>query len=243
MAGRITEGFRAILELKWSDFRKLEVDPNQSNFNSVITAFVRACLKGNLRAIQVALDRVDGPIANEIEVEYPQFYTLYPNATLVADDSKIIDIVEFEPDHNRDVIVIPAEPEELPTGSLRVVLDKMMDSPKQTVTNIIGWVGLVDNGDTSMGDPRVKSVIIAGMMQLVYSGRVNAIFEIMNQIDGKIHEKYKILGSDVFIYNYGTIAPAGSVKNSDGIYQITADNTTNAWVARLEESNGRKKNR
>lgn len=251
MSGKITEGFRDIIELEWSEFRKLELDPNQSNFDAVIATLVRSCLKGNMRAIQMALDRLDGKVAMEIEVEYPQFYTLYPQATKAADSAEILDADEMGnvtlPDPMQSdeahVVVTVEEPEEMPTGSLRAVLDRMMAAPKQTVTNILGWVELVDKGDTTLGDPLVKSVIIAGLMKLVHDGRVNAIFEILDQIDGKVADKYKVLGADVFMYNYSEVAPAGAVKNADGIYQISADNTTNSWVARLEEKNARKNNR
>jgi len=245
MSGRITAGFREIIEMRWSEFVLMEANAGQSNFDSIVSSLVRACTKGNLRAIQTSLDRLDGKVATEIEVEYPKFYTLYPQATKTADSPLIIDgdsgttpvasVEKTEPE--------PVVPEELPTGSLRSVLDRMLDSPKKTVLEILGSVELVDEGDLSKGNPLVKSVIIAGLMKLVHEGKVSAIFEILEQIDGKVADKFKILGSDVFMYNYVEIAPAGAEKNEDGIYQISADNTTDSWVSRLEERNDRKNNR
>ena len=69
MRGRITEGFRNILEMRWSDYVEAEQEVTNSNFDSVIYALVKACRRGNLRAIQVALVRPVGKIATEIEVE------------------------------------------------------------------------------------------------------------------------------------------------------------------------------
>lgn len=252
MTGRLTEGFRDIIELHWSDFVALEQNPDVTNFNSAITSVARASVKGNLRAIQTAIDRLDGKVANEVEVEYPKFYTLYPKATKTTDDSSIIDLPtvsekvaseEVLTSGPADLEELESEPEELLTGSLRAVLEKMLNSPKQIVVDILAAVDKVDHGDLDMGDPLVKSVIVAGLMKLVHDGRISAVFEVFDQIDGKVVDKYKVLGDDVFMYNYSEIAPAGAEKNDDGIYQIAADNTTNAWVARLEEKNARKNNR
>jgi hypothetical protein len=247
MSGKITAGFRDIIELTWSEFVQLEKDPNQSNFDAVVATLVRACVKGNMRAIQMALDRLDGKVAMEIEVEYPQFYTLYPQATMTAsspdileaDEDGVVELVSQEV----HVVVTVDEPDEMPTGSLRAVLDRMLEAPKQTVTDILDTVQLIDIGKNKFAGPHVKSVLMAGLMKMVHDGRIGAIFEVLDQIDGKVADKYKVLGSDVFMYNYAEVAPAGAEKNDDGIYQISADNTTNSWVARLEEKNARKNNR
>lgn len=244
MAGRLTEGFRDIIELRWDEFVALEADQNGTNFDSIVTAIARASMKGNLRAIQTALDRLDGKVATEIEVEYPKFYTLYPRATRAADDKSIIDgdDRDFSPEPVKSISEIgllnktePTE-EELPTGSLRAVLEKMLDSPKQIVIDILARAGEVDNGDKSKGNPTVKSVIVAGLMKLVHDGRIGAVFEVFDQIDGRVADKYKILGGDVYLQNYSTIAPSGAYLNGNGIYQVEANNTTDSWAARLEQS-------
>jgi len=257
MSGRLTDSFRELIELRWSELVDLERSEDATNFDSIVTSIARAASKGNLRSIQVALDRIDGKIATEIEVEYPKFYTLYPRATKTADDPAIIDVdEEFSgkevtlSDGPRDVFVTgsPADveeqratEEELPTGSLRAVLDRMLNSPKTIVSDILLAKDQVDVDNLEYGNPRVKSVIVAGLMKLVHDGRVAAVFEVFDQIDGKVADKFKMLGDDVFIYNYSEIAPAGAVKNENGVYQIAADNTTNAWVARLEERNNANK--
>jgi hypothetical protein len=257
MSGKaLTEGFRSVIELRWSEFILFESDMNGSNFDGAIAALVRACRKGNLRAIQTALDRLDGKVAMEIEVEYPKFYTLYPNATKTADDPSIIEIdggrlaeVEPIPDnphelmlvdgpHDKDVVQDPEE--ELPTGSLRKVLEKMIHSSKKVTTAILESADSLESGDVPLMDPHVKSVIVAGLMKLVHDGRMGAVFEVFDQLDGKVADKYKILGGDVHFKNYATIAPAGAVRNEDGIYQVYSDKITNSWVARLEQTRGKR---
>lgn len=253
MSGRLTDGFREIIELRWSAFVEREVSLDATNFDAIITSVARACQKSNLRAIQTALDRLDGKVATEIEVEYPKFYHIYPYAEKTADDPKIIDVsdkdyvwpaegkpVKIQPipeGSPADIEELDSVEEELPTGSLRIVLEKMLHSPKQIVTDILATAEKVDKGDLSAGDPMVKSVIVAGLMKLVHEGRMSAVFEVFDQIDGKVADKFKVLGNDVFVTRFDKIAPAGAVKNEDGVYQITAEDMTNSWVARLEQAN------
>lgn len=256
MSGRLTEGFREIIELRWTEFVQRERSLDSTNFDSVIVGIVRACKKGTLRAIQTGLDRLDGKVAQEIEVEMPQFYFIYPKAVKAADDPEIIDVGDsggvvllngVDKMTTIDLTGSPADmdelhvvEEELPTGSLRAVLQKLLDSPKQQVVDILAIADEIDsNGYSHDGDPKVKSVIVAGLMKLVHDGRISAVFEVFDQIDGKVADKIKILGNDVFMYRYDTIAPAGATKNADGFYQISADNTTNAWALKLEQ--GRKR--
>jgi len=234
MSGRLTEGFRDVIELKWSEFATLEKNDQSTNFTSIISAITRACMGGSLRAIQTALDRIDGKIAMEIDVEYPKFYILYPEATKKSDDPAIIDIDPIALPEPAELAVVESD-DELPTGSLRAVLERMLDSPKKIVTDIIVAAERVDAGNLTGGDPMVKSVIVAGLMKLVHDGKIGAVFEVFDQIDGKVADKVKILGDDVFMKRYDTIAPANAEKNENGIYQVSADNVTNAWVARLEQ--------
>lgn len=257
MTGRLTNGFRDIIELRWSDFVEMEKSLDATNFDAIVTSIARACKKGNLRAIQTALDRLDGKIAAQIEVEYPKFYHVYPYATKTADDESIIDVgPENEVKYENGVLTVPegdgiisiegspadveeqeAAEEDLPTGSLRAVLEKMLDSPKTIVDSILETADAVDNNDLSLGNPMVKSVVVAGLMKLVHQGRISAVFEVFDQIDGKVADKVKVLGDDVYVKRFDLIAPAGAVKNADGVYQVEAGTMTDTWALRLEQTN------
>lgn len=262
MSGRLTEGFREIIEMRWGDFVEMEQSLDATNFDSIITSIVRACRKGKLRAIQAALDRLDGKIAAELEVEYPKFYFVYPYAKKRADDPSIIeadengdikgvlDGVTLTGANKVEIIDLPGAPadveelahteEELPTGSLRAVLEKMLHSPKSIVVEILASADRVDSGDFSGGNPKVKSVIVAGLMKLVHEASLSAVFEVFDQIDGKVADKVKILGNDVYIKRFDLVAPADAVKNEDGVYQLVANNMTDAWAAKLEQGKGKR---
>lgn len=248
-SSRLTDGFREIIELPWSELVAMEESLDATNFDSVITGIARAAQKSNLRAIQTALDRLDGKIATEIEMEYPKFYTLYPNATKRADDPSIIELTELTEVKPLDTGVdtrilgapadldeLEAANEEMPTGSLRAVLERMLDSPKQSVVDILAASKAIDQGVFELGNPRVKNVIVAGLMKLVHEGRISAVFEVFDQIDGKVAEKIKALGNDVYVKRFDLIAPAGAEKNENGIYQVVSEQMTNTWQIRLEAS-------
>ena len=260
MRGRLTHSFRDIIDMRWDEFVAMEQSLDATNHDAIITGIVRACRKGNLRAVQVSLDRLDGKVATEIEVEYPKFYTLFPYATKTADDISIIDHDELSKveipagitldstpltkNEFQDLLGAPADveeqsaaEEEMAPGSLRAVLERMLDSPKSVVDDILAAADAVDRGSYDLGNPMVKSVIVAGLMKLVHNGRISAVFEVFDQIDGKVADKIKVLGNDVFVKRFDTIAPAGAVKNEDGVYQIASDTMTDSWAARLEQLN------
>jgi hypothetical protein len=106
------------------------------------------------------------------------------------------------------------------------------------VDEIITSAASIDKGEV-YGNPRVKSVVVAGLMKMVHNGKIAAVFEVFDQIDGKVADTIKLLGGDVIIQNYALIAPAGAEKNDDGVYYTVASNTTDSWAAKLEALNKR----
>ena len=69
---RLTEGLRKVSEMRWGDFVEIHNSPDATNFDAVISSIVLACRKGTLRAVQEALDRLDGKIATEIDMDHPR---------------------------------------------------------------------------------------------------------------------------------------------------------------------------
>ena len=239
----MTEFLREMLDKRWSYFVEMEADPTSYTSNqAVIFSLIRACAKGKLPAIKEALDRIDGRVAIEVEVEYPKFYFLYPAAKSVVGGEPLTR------NDGQELIEAPAptpEPEPEPTpmsnGSLRETLERMSREKRSLVKVIIEAAVAVESTfaagiklSPKKGDPLVKSVMIAGLLNMAHNGNLGAIFEVLEQIDGKVADKIKVLGDDVYINVYSEIAPAGATLNENGIYQLTADNTTNAWAASLE---------
>ena len=229
MPGSLTDRFKEVIELRWSQFLALEADPTQSNYDSIVTALIRACIRGNLRSIQEGLDRLDGKVVQEVDVQYPKFYTLYPNATRVATGAPALAEGPKQP-----APVPSAEPEEPPTGSLRAVLERMLGSQKSVVEAILAHADLLDRQEPTGGDPYVKSVIVASLMRLVHGGKIAAVLEVFEQIDGKVKDTVKLLGDDVYLTSFAEVAPAGAELNADGVYQLENTNVTTLWTERLD---------
>lgn len=235
---KLTPFFKELIEKRWSEFVKMEKSEDYTSAQAVVFAIVRACAKGKLPAIKESLNRIDGKLVEQIEVEYPKFYITYPYATGIGEG----EISE----HSKAVIkAVEGLNEELDpmaplvTGSLRDTLSRMSDAPRQLVSAIIAAAEEIDlreeyAADTDpASDPLVKSVIVAGLLKMAHNGSLGAIFEVFDNLDGKLVDKIKVLGEDVYLTSYDLIAPRGAVKNSDGVYQIEADNTSSKWAISL----------
>lgn len=191
--------------------------------------------KTSLASIRRAIERVDGKQPENIEFEYPKFYLFYPNATSVAGG---------EPENKlpspKVEVEMPAP--EMPTAGIRGAIKHLASQPKGTALRMLELAKrMMDEPYAEYKAPlKVKEVIAAALIVLSKTKQL-AMDELLNQIDGKVAVTFKLLGDDVYITRYETIAPAGAVKNSDGVYQIEADNVTNAWVARLAAENDKRK--
>lgn len=243
---KLTPFFKELIECRWSQFVQAERAEEHTSAQGVVFAIVRACAEGKLPAIKESLNRIDGKLAEQIEVQYPKFYITYPYATAVeAKGTTIKNEKGFMTIPEGDgFMTIGTNPEEptasapLVTGSLRDTLNRMSDAPKSLVNTILEGAKDVDlhegyAADTEpLNDPLVKSVIVAGLLRMAHNGSLGAIFEVFDNLDGKLVDTIRILGDDVYLTSYDTIAPVGATK-VDGVYQVEADNTTNKWAVSL----------
>lgn len=219
----LTEDFADLLEITWSEFVAREADPLADNVFMTLSSLVRTAKDGNIRAFQEGINRMDGKIAQEVEFELPSYYTLYPNATSV---SKTPSLAQAPPQAETE---LPDDDDNTPVtpSSLQDVLTRMMRKPKDFPTEMLRIANHIDDNpdDLQYGDPKVKTVMVAGFMRLVHARKVGAVTELFDRLDGKVREKVKLLGSgvqEVYFTDYSLVAPHGAVKNSDGVYQVEA---------------------
>lgn len=253
MSGNLSlaEYFADVVELDWMEYMTMETSPDVTSRQAVLFAIVRACVNGNLSAIQTSLDRLDGPVARNIEVIPPKFYTIYPYATTVKEAVPLIDeenstttLASSTKDIDDVVdgeieVIEPEKVEELPTGKLRPVLERMMDAPQHTPESILRAVEACDNYDPTLGKPKVKSAMVAGLMKLAHEGKMAAINEVLEQIDGKVAEVFRLLGDDVIVTSYAIEAPYGATKNSNGVYMLENKQLADLWIPRLDAQSKR----
>jgi len=97
---------------------------------------------------------------------------------------------------------------------------------------------IIDPTYESKAAVKVKHVIASALIMLSKT-KQGAMEELLNQIDGKVATTYKLLGDDVYMNNYDTIAPAGGYLDTDGVYIIESKNITDSWALKLGQgSNG-----
>lgn len=239
----------------WSQFARAEFDKNFSTSEAIIFTLVRACAIQKLSAIKLALDRLDGKLKTPVQIEMPKVYYIFPHAKLerpdapaptpplapgpAADDLASPDVLTGE------LLPLPEpapeaepDPDVLTELSLRETLSKMSELPRELPEAIIQsaeqteqWVK--HNAPQPEVIPRVKSVVAAHLLMMAQNRNLDAITEVFDQIDGKLVETIQVLGEDIYITSYATVAPEGAVVNDEGILQIEATDTQNLWADKL----------
>lgn len=252
--GKLGNFLKEVINWNWKEFCDAEIDQKYSGLEATVLALVRTASDGKLGAIKLAIDRIDGKIETPIKIEFPKVWMLYPEATTVAlpqgdapvetaelaslpDVPKTDGVEDIEPVEDEDT------PQSAAVMSLRETLNKLADSPRVVTQLILARKQEVESPDFTGKDvdedvakkiPLVKSVIAANLLHLaIDKNNFEAITEVFEQIDGKLVETIKILGDDIFISQYGIEAPAGSVKNKDGVYMIEAKQSTQTWAEKL----------
>lgn len=233
---KLTPFFKETIEKRWSEFVVMEEAEEYTSSEAVVLAIIRACVNGKLPAIKESLNRVDGKLAEQVEVIYPKFYITYPHAEAIEAKGHRVNNKEVS---NQIITAGPSpEPPPLITGSLRDTLTRMSEQPRNLVTAILEAAKDVETRHSyqaeheALTDPLVKSVIVAGLLKMAHNGNLGAIFEVFDNIDGKLVDTIRVLGEDVYLTSYDTIAPAGATK-INGVYQIEADNTSSKWALSL----------
>lgn len=241
--GKLGNFLKEVISYRWDEFCEAEQDPQYTGFQSTVLALVRTCSEGKLGAIKLAIDRIDGKIETPVKIEYPKIWFLFPDAKRLAsptgdEPSPVPALTTTEPIPE----ISPKAEEEKPkesaaTLTLRETLIKLADSPRMLTHLILQRKKDVEQKKEGVDEknvPLVKSVIAANLINLAEKNNFEAIMEVFDQIDGKLVETIRILGDDIFLTNYSLEAPAGAIKNKDGIYMIEAREVQKVWREKLK---------
>lgn len=238
---------REVSNWRWDDFVLAENSEDYTSNQAIIFAMIRAAAMQNMTAIKVAINRLDGKLVTPVRIEYPKIFYLFPNAGLAAGDVaplKKIDAGETEPPEvlTGEIIEASAAPEEdepdLPSMGFRETLALMSDHsrvfPQQIIdraTQTQQW--LLNQAPQPEGIPTVKTVVVAHLLSMASKRNMDAINEVFDAIDGKLVETIQVLGDDLYIVNYSTIAPPEATPNADGVLQMEATAAQNIWAHKL----------
>ena len=246
MSDRATLGnfLKEVINWKWDQFLRAEKDPKYSPLQATVFALVRSCSDGKLGAIKLSIKRVDGALETPIKVEYPRVFFRYPYAKSVkapdgfealgdgtpgTDVPEPQDFEEPEPEPEKDLV----------SYGLRETLNKMADTPDRRIVPLIlkkkeevesVLRGRTDTTKEIQNVPLVKSIIAANLLNLAMEeNNFEAITEVFDQIDGKLVETFRFLGDDMFMDQYDEVAPAGAIKNADGVYMLEMKDIASTW--------------
>ena len=230
---RPTEFFEELIEKRWSYF--IGLDPKELNNNQMsIVALVKACRKKNLKAIKAGMNRIDGKLAIQVEVEQPRFYMEFPNAPTTGLPTSL----------THTVFKKKEEDEHIPTTGLRNTLRVLGKAKTGAVDTLLDMADEVERlsleGITppESYDPFVKSIIMASLLSMGHSGDLTAIFEILDTIDGVVADKVQLLGDDVVIQSPNLVAPAGAYIGPNGFPVVEMVNTSNSFGQALASKRG-----
>jgi len=254
--GKLGNFLAEVIQWRWDEFVKAETSHEFTGFEATVLALVRTCSEMKLGAIKLAIDRVDGKIETPVKIEYPKIFFTYPFATSVAleggpEQAKRISSLKDEPKKEKPKEDTKKKDETLAVLSLRETLQKLADSPRQTVKLILDVKKMVEEAAEMAHElteaeqqkvPMVKSVIAANLLKLANEqGNFEAITEVFDQIDGKLVETLRILGDDIYLTQYSETAPAGAIKNDDGVYMIQAPQAQSVWEDKLKAKGNSKR--
>lgn len=129
--------------------------------------------------------------------------------------------------------------EKLQQMSLRETLSKMSDFPREVPEAIVNRATEVEQAirnRTPMPNdiPKVKSVVAAHLLVMAQKRDINALYEAFDQIEGKLTETIQVLGEDIYITSYSSVAPPGAALNADGVLQLEATDTQRVWGEKLK---------
>lgn len=223
---------REVLNYRYSEFlQKIESGDHTSNERAIFE-LIKAIFKGKLSAMREALDRIDGKVEQPLDIEFPKFFTLYPNAKSVEDGETQEDILP--------AIIEPHTPIDIELAGIRDTIREMGECPSAVVDMLLKRESEIP-GELSVGavqepDPMIKSLVAAHLFKLISNGSYKAVTELLNQLEGKVAEKIHVLGDDVYLTRFDEIAPAGAKLNKDGIYQIENKTVTTLWETNLAKS-------
>lgn len=246
---KLGDFLREVSNWNWEDFCRAEQDPKYTSNEALIFALVRACAMEKIDAIKLALNRLDGKLKTPIRVEYPKIFIVYPRAGLPEGDAaSSVTIAEETPQVASGEVLASETPSadeepDIKDLSLRQTLTRMGEYPREVPDAVIVFAEktqqwLNNQGEEPEEKPMVKSVMAAHLLKMAQRRDTIALDEVFNQVDGKLVETLKLLGEDMYITSYSTIAPPDAYVNKDGILQIEAVQAQNIWAQKLGQDYG-----
>lgn len=250
--GKMGDFLREVSNWSWDELWRAERNKTYTSNQAIVFTLIRACASENLKAIRLSLNRMDGKLKTPVVIETPKIYWTYPYATVTdGENENLVKIgtitpipAKESPERAELEQNVPLEGEsDLPSLSLRETLNKMSDYARDTPDALVEQalrteMWLRGEGSRPNTIPRVKAVVAAHLLVMAANKNIDAMTEVFDQIDGKLAETIQVIGEDISMISYATTAPAGAIKNKDGVYQMEASMAQDVWARKLGGTGG-----
>ena len=188
---------------------------NMTNKERLASTLVKLiCDGGNMKAINIALDRLVGKVEKAIIIRKVTVRQLYVDATqreLEAKEKMVVDerpdVIEYK--DNNDIIL---NKEETPSFLLEKELEIVGDADKQYIGEIL------DNKEI-YSVARVMSTSLYS--QAIISNNIEAIRVLFDRIDGAVADVVNIYDDSLIVVpNYSKKAPMDAKQDSNGTFYV-----------------------
>lgn len=209
---KLKNSFNDFLPQKYLDFRR-SVENMNSN-QAVVAELLRICCEeNNIKAIQLAFERILGKPEKVIVIKKTTVRTVFPDATMKEIEPPLLD-------HTDDQTAA------VPITQNKIVVDAA-DAPGRLLREMLDKIGEKEQGYSSevlehKNSYQVAEVMIANLYSIAMRGaNLAAISMLFDYLDGAVADVVRIEGEDVvMIENWADVAPYEAKQGEDGIFYI-----------------------
>lgn len=209
---KLQNSFNDFLPMQYGEFRRgiHELDSNQA----VVAELLRICCEeDDVKAIQMAFERILGKPEKVVVIKRTLIRTVFPDARAKKQKPEIQQGVQddFTPQSITDDAVVISE-DNAPGILLRKELEKIGDKPRQYSYE------LLDKKDRYT----VAEVMAANFYGISMSGsNLGAIKLLFNYLDGAVADVVRLEGEDtILLENWADVAPYEAELNEDGVFYV-----------------------
>lgn len=208
---KLQNSFNTFLPLSYFDFRR---DNDLTTNQAVVAELLRICCnEDDVKAIQLAFERILGKPEKVIVIKRTLVKMVYPDATKKAPHAVVDNRVQDETTTmaltDKSVVIDEAD---APGLLLRRMMDEIGEKGRQYSYEVL------DNKDKHT----VAEVMVANLYGIAMKGaNLGAIKLLFDYLDGAVADVVRLEGEDtILLENWADTAPYEAKQDEDGVWYI-----------------------
>lgn len=212
---KLSNSFNVFLPKKYFDFRR---DTQKLNSNEAVVAeLLRICCEeSDVKAIQLAFERILGKPEKVVVIKKTTVKTIFPDALtkspLPVIDTRVKDEVNVAAEVEKPVVVDEAN---APGILLRKMIDEIGEKPREYSYEVLD----------AKDHHSVAEVMAANLYGIAMRGsNLGAIKLLFDYLDGAVADVIKLEGENtVLIENWADVAPYEATQGEDGVWFVETE--------------------